>query len=233
MNACHLPLSHRVGVSVLALLVACLVVTGNTGCSVEETHRTVQGPTVQSKGAAYTGPKHPIALGKIADRTPRAGGVFAEGVDRLGPQTRAILMTHLTQSNHFNVLDRGNLEEMSRETGFSGAEMKITGAKYLITGAITEFGRRETGGVALGGILGKSKEQLAYAKVSFTVVDVTNSQTVTAVQGAGEYQLGNKEVLGFGTKAGYDATLADKVINLAVVDAVDRLVESVERGEWK
>ena len=33
--------------------------------------------------------------------------------------------------------------------------------------------------------------------------------------------------------AGYDATLADKVINLAIVDAVDQLVASVDKGDWK
>lgn len=200
------------------------------GCSSTESHRRVEGPTVRSSN--YSGPRQPIALGKIADRTPRAGGVFADGNSKLGPQTREILLNHLTQSNHFDVLNRQNLEEMKRESGFSGAPIKVAGAKFLITGAITEFGRREEGGVALGGILGKSKKQLAYAKVSLTVVDVTTSRTVTAAQGAGEYELNNKEVLGFGTRAGYDATLADKVINLAIVDAVDKLAASVEAG-WK
>jgi len=51
-------------------------------------------------------------------------------------------------------------------------------------------------------------------------------------EGAGEYDLSNREVAGFGTTAGYDATLNGKVLNLAIMEAVRNLVGGVERGEW-
>ena len=52
-------------------------------------------------------------------------------------------------------------------------------------------------------------------------------------QGSGEYDLSTADVLGFGSKAGYDATLNDKVLNLAIIEAVDRLVEGLENGYWQ
>jgi curli biogenesis system outer membrane secretion channel CsgG len=85
----------------------------------------------------------------------------------------------------------------------------------------------------LGGLLGKERTQTAYAKVSRTVVNVKTSESIYAVQGAGEYQLSHKEVLGFGGTAGYDATLNDKVLNLAIMEAVQKLVDSLEKKAWR
>ncbi len=48
------------------------------------------------------------------------------------------------------------------------------------------------------GIFGSGKKQVAYSKVNLNVVDVTTSQVVFSVQGAGEYALSDREVLGFG-----------------------------------
>jgi curli biogenesis system outer membrane secretion channel CsgG len=64
-------------------------------------------------------------------------------------------------------------------------------------------------------------------------VDVLTSEVVYSVQGAGEYALSNREVVGFGGTAGYDSTLNGKVLDLAVREAVDRLVEGLEQGKWK
>jgi curli biogenesis system outer membrane secretion channel CsgG len=40
-------------------------------------------------------------------------------------------------------------------------------------------------------------------------------------------------VLGFGGTADYDSTLNGKVLDLAIREAVDRLVEGLEKGKWK
>jgi curli biogenesis system outer membrane secretion channel CsgG len=68
--------------------------------------------------------------------------------------------------------------------------------------------------------------------VTLNVVDVITSQVVYSVSGAGEYALSNREVLGFGGSAGYDSTLNGKVLDLAIREAVDRLVEGQEAGNW-
>ena len=44
--------------------------------------------------------------------------------------------------------------------------------------------------------------------------------------------LSNREVVGFGGTASYDSTLNGKVLDLAIREAVDRLVEGAEKGGW-
>ena len=95
------------------------------------------------------------------------------------------------------------------------------------------FGRKETGDTQLFGILGRGKKQIAYSKVSLNVVDVTTSRIVYAVQGAGEYELGSREVLGTGGSQGYDSTLNGKVLNFSITDAVNKLVRDLESGQLK
>ena len=83
------------------------------------------------------------------------------------------------------------------------------------------------------GIFGRGKRQIAYSKVSLNIVDIRNSAVVYSVQGAGEYELSDREVLGFGTAAGYDSTLNGKVLDLSIREAVDRLIEAISSGAWR
>jgi curli biogenesis system outer membrane secretion channel CsgG len=52
------------------------------------------------------------------------------------------------------------------------------------------------------------------------------------VQGAGEYALSEREVLGFGSTASYDSTLNGKVLDLAVREAVNNLVNDIQTNKW-
>ena len=98
---------------------------------------------------------------------------------------------------------------------------------------MVEFGRKEVGDQQLFGILGSGKKQVAYSKVTLNVVDVLTSEVVYSVQGAGEYALSNREVVGFGGTASYDSTLNGKVLDLAIRESINRLVEGMEQGKWK
>ncbi len=113
-----------------------------------------------------------------------------------------------------------------------GKKQNLKGSTYVVTGDVTEFGRKTVGDHQLFGILGRGKEQVAYAKVTLNVVDVLSSEVVYSVQGAGEYNLSNREVLGFGGTAGYDSTLNGKVLDLAIREAVNNLVNGIETGRW-
>jgi curli biogenesis system outer membrane secretion channel CsgG len=138
----------------------------------------------------------------------------------------------LQQANRFTVVDRDNMGEISQEAQFKGQVQKIKGADFVITGDVTEFGRKETGDHQLFGILGRGKTQVAYAKVSLNVVKPTTSEVVFSVQGGGEYALSNREIVGFGGTASYDATLNGKVLDLAIREAVNRLTDGLATGEW-
>jgi curli biogenesis system outer membrane secretion channel CsgG len=213
----------------VAALAAMLVTLSS--CA-SESHRTLPTETVQSHETPYSGPKYALAIGKFNNASPYMRGIFSEGVDQLGNQAKTILKTHLSESGRFTVVDRDNMEELAKETQITGAEQKLTGAELVLTGEVTEFGRKVTGDVELFGVLGKSKQQAAYSKVSINVVDVKTSQVVYSVQGAGEYALSDREVIGFGSTSGYDSTLNGKVLNLSITDAVNKLVEALEKGKW-
>ncbi len=211
--------------STLALLVIA------AGCA-SESHRTVEIEPVESHGRRWDGPRTPLAIGNFENRSSYMRGMLDGGTDRLGGQARTILETHLSQADRFTVVDRANMEEIAREAAIAGREQKLIGAEVVVTGQVTEFGRRETGDHQLFGIAGRGKTQTAYAKVSLNVVDVRTSQVLHSVQGAGEYALSDREVLGFGSSSGYDSTLNGKVLDLAIQSAVNALVRGFERGEW-
>ena len=157
-------------------------------------------------------------------------GIFSDGIDRLGGQAKTILITSLQQSRRFNVLDRDNLDEIKQEAGFLKKAQAVKGANFVVTGDVTEFGRKEVGDQQLFGILGRGKEQVAYAKVNLNIINTTTSEVVLSSQGAGEYSLSNREIIGFGGTASYDSTLNGKVLDLAIQEAVNHLVEQVDAG---
>lgn len=222
-------MSRRTFVPAAALAALALAATA---CQGTESHRTVETETVESYGTDYRGPKAALSIGQFSNASPYLRGIFSDGVDRLGNQARTILKTHLSMTNRFDLLDRENLEALEQESALSGAAQELAGAQIVIGGQVTEFGRKETGDQQLFGVLGRGKTQIAYSKVSLNVVDVKTSRVVYSVQGAGEYALSDREVLGTGSTSGYDSTLNGKVLNLAITDAVNKMVRAIESGEW-
>lgn len=216
----------------LAILVAASLALA--ACSTTEQSRTVDLPKVTAAtGAAYQGKRAPISVGKFDNRSSFGRGIFSDGVDRLGSQSKTTLVSHLQQTNRFSVLDRDNLEESKQEAQYKATGQTIKGADFLVTGSVSEFGRKEVGDKQLFGLLGRGKSQMAYAKVTLNIVNPITSEVVYSVQGAGEYSLSEREVLGFGSTASYDATLNGKVLDLAIREAVNYLVTGIDSGAWK
>jgi curli biogenesis system outer membrane secretion channel CsgG len=221
---------NRITVSRLVLVLSVLAVVA--GCATES-HRTLQVEKPTSAGTAYNGVRSGLVVGKFDNRSSYLRGMFSDGVDRLGGQAKTILISHLQSTGRFDVMDRDNLEELSRESRLKGVQQSIQGADFALTGDVVEFGRKVAGDQQLFGILGSGKTQTAYSKVAINVVDVRTSRVVYTVQGAGEYALSSREVIGFGGSAGYDSTLNGKVLDLAIREAVNRLVEGIEQGKWQ
>lgn len=202
------------------------------GCATEDSRSLTVAKSVSST-RPYNGVRNPISIGKFDNRSTFMRGIFTDGVDRLGSQAKTILITHLQQTNRFSVLDRENMSEIKQEAALAKTNQVLKGARYVVTGDVTEFGRKEVGDHQLFGILGRGKQQIAYAKVALNVVDVQTSEVVFSTQGAGEYSLSNREVVGFGGTASYDSTLNGKVLDLAIREAVDSLVAGIESGAWR
>lgn len=213
---------------VMTVLVGALALAG---CATESS-RSLEVARVESAAAPYNGPKVSVAVGKFDNRSNFMRGVFSDGVDRLGSQAKTTLIAHLQQSQRFSVLDRDNMAEASQEARLAGATQAVRGAAFVVTGDISEFGRKEVGDRQLFGILGRGKSQIAYAKITLNIVNALTSEVVFSARGAGEYELSNREVLGFGGTASYDATLNGKVLDLAMREAVNKLVAGRDAGQW-
>jgi curli biogenesis system outer membrane secretion channel CsgG len=213
-------------------LLAVAALSTLAGCATESS-QALSVPKVVSAGTPYAGQRTLISVGKFDNRSNYMRGIFSDGVDRLGGQAKTILISHLQQTNRFNVLDRGSFEEMKQEAELKKQTQAIKGADFVITGDVTEFGRKEVGDQQFFGILGRGKTQVAYAKVTLNVVNILTSEVVYSAQGAGEFALSNREVVGFGGTASYDSTLNGKVLDLALREAVNSLVAGIDSGSWK
>lgn len=222
-------MSQRIFVAACAVLAGALA----SGCAHQEESRTLPIAKVESAGQSYSGPRVAVSVGKFDNRSSYLRGIFTDNVDRLGGQAHTILVTHLQQSRRFNVLDRTNMSEIKEEAQLQKKSQSLKGAEFVITGDVSEFGRKDVGDKQLFGLLGRGKTQIAYAKVNLNIVNTLTSEVVFSTQGAGEYSLSEREVLGFGGTASYDSTLNGKVLDLAIRDAINNLVTSMDNGNWR
>jgi curli biogenesis system outer membrane secretion channel CsgG len=229
---CTVRMISRMLVSGVAIAVLGTLAGSLSGCATESS-RALPVAKVESASQAWSGVRIPMAVGKFDNRSSYMRGIFSDGVDRLGGQAKTILITHLQQTNRFSVLDRDNMGEIQQEAAIKGQAQRLKGADYVVTGDVTEFGRKETGDHQLFGILGRGKTQVAYAKVNLNIVNISTSEVVYSTQGAGEYALSNREIIGFGGTAAYDSTLNGKVLDLAMREAINRLVDGMNAGAWK
>lgn len=213
----------------LTMLIA---IAGAVGACATESNRVVATQKVASAAKPYSGPRVPVSIGKFQNQSDFLRGVFSDGKDRLGGQARTSLVSHLQQSQRFSVLDRSNMVATKQEAAIQNKKQTLKGASYVVAGSISEFGRKQIGDKQLFGILGRGKQQIAYAKVTLNVVNTLTSEVVYSSNGAGEYALSNREVLGFGGTASYDSTLTGKVIDLAMREAVDGLANGIDAGAW-
>lgn len=218
--------------NIILLLTSATVFFILGGCATESS-KSLAIQKVETAGKPYTGTRTPISIGKFDNRSSYMRGIFTDGEDRLGSQAKTILITHLQQTNRFNVLDRDNMKEMSQEATIGNKTQTLKGADFVVTGDVSEFGRKEVGDQQLFGLLGRGKSQIAYAKVNLNIVNIATSEVVFSSQGAGEYALSNREVIGFGGTASYDSTLNGKVLDLAIREAVNNFAAAIDNGTWQ
>lgn len=209
-----------------------LLCSGLLSACATESSQIIDSPKVATYQQAYQGTKAPLVVGKFDTRGNLGGGIFSNGNNQLVSQAKTILMTDLQQTGRFTVLDRTNMEEIRSEANYKGIQQSLKGARYIVTGDITEFGRKNVGDQQLFGLLGQGKTQVAYAKVTLNIIDVKTSEIVYSSQGAGEFKMSTREILGTGGYASYDGTLNGKVLDLAIREAVNNLVNGIEQGQW-
>ena len=214
------------------IVLTLFLITLLSGCATQS-HRIVAVEPIVSNTVSYSGPKTTLVVGDFSNKSDYMQGLFSSNTDKLGSQAKVILKTLLQQSNRFKVVDRQNMAQIAVEAKLRGIKQNIKGARYTITGAVTEFGRKTIGDKQLFGILGAGKSQIAYSKISLNIVDVLTSEVIYSTQGAGEYELNSRQVIGFGSSAGYDSTLNGKVLDFSIKQTVNNMIRDLENGTLK
>lgn len=171
-----------------------------------------------------------VAVGRFTNETNYGRSLLTdEEFDRIGKQASDMLISRLIQSGRFVVLERPDLNKITREQEIAG-DSKLVGSDTLIIGSVTEFGRSVGGKV---GFLSSTKVQTAKAKVDIRLVSVKTGHAYFSAIGAGEASTETGEVAGFGGRAAYDATLNDRAIAAAISDVIDKLVSTLSDRTWK
>lgn len=193
------------------------------GTSVKETEK------VESK---YTGPKRRIGVVAFEVTAPYAQG-------RLGDTATDILITELTKTGKFIVVERSKLEKLLDEqklgqTGAIDANTaakvgKILGLNAILTGSVSQFGVKKEG---KDFIVTQSKQQIVECTVDVRVVDTETGQVLFADSGKGTVRKASGSVLGMGNKSKYDETLEGEALRAAIVEFMDNLTSQVNKKPW-
>jgi curli biogenesis system outer membrane secretion channel CsgG len=134
--------------------------------------------------------KPSVAVFNISDKTGQrqetGGAVVTQGATDM-------LITALMRSRQFKVVDRTNLQDFMNEQNLKandrladgeGPELgEMTGADYVIDGAITEYQvNKSTGGIGvkIAGVGGSKEKAVASTAIDIRVIDTTTSEVVWA-----------------------------------------------------
>lgn len=180
---------------------------------------------------AKKGLKRKIAIARFTNETRYGQSFFLdENNDRIGKQAVDILSAKLMQTEKFIMLERADLDKVYKELKIGNAESLKNMADFLIIGSITEFGRKDQSKV---GFFSRTKRQESYAKVHIRLIDVYTSQVLYSEEGAGTAFSETGTVLGMGGRAGYDSTLNDKVLDAAISNLANNIIENLLNKPWR
>lgn len=164
-------------------------------------------------------------------------GFVRSGGDRgqIQSQARAILLSHLQQTKNFRIQEPTSSPDPSKPSSGGQSGRPAKSPRYIVSGDIIEFGRKETGDWAFWGLLTASSKQVAYAKVNLNILNTATSEVVHSVQGAGQFHFNQREFIAasFTGTSTFDWVISGKVLDLAIVEAVNRLSEDLARGNCR
>jgi curli biogenesis system outer membrane secretion channel CsgG len=165
----------------------------------------------------YSGKKISIAIMDFETKVP--------GYDwRVGRGASDMLTTSLVKTKKFRVYERNKLASIMKEQGFqqSGAVDqasavrigKMIGVKYILTGAVTEYGTSQTGFKA-GGFASVGKKGYG-AAVDVRAVSVETGEIVYADTAEGVLKSTHVSVMGFGGGESFDNKKATESMRMAI-----------------
>jgi curli biogenesis system outer membrane secretion channel CsgG len=206
----------------LAFLAAFLFVLSCAGSGKETKDDEAQPRTLPAYD--YKGRKIPVVIMDFETRVPGHGW-------RVGQGASDMLVTALVKTKKYRVYERERLKSIMKEQKLqmSGAVDqstavqigKLVGAKYIITGAVTEFGVAKSG--AHGGGWFDVGKQHYRATVDVRAVSVKTGEIVFADTGSGALKSRSVKVLGIGGGESYDEKKASESMRMAIDDVMSRI----------
>jgi len=179
--------------------------------------------------------KRKVAISRFTNETRYGAGLFVDQHnDRIGKQASDILGAELTKSGKFIVLERTDLNKLQAESALLGMtpedfKKNLVGVDALILGSVVEFGRSDTGDVAL---FSRTRKQVAHAKVNVRLVDPRSGHVFFSEDGGGEASLDSQTILGLGDRATFDSTLNDKALSAAIANLLDKVLNKLSDKPW-
>ena len=175
--------------------------------------------------------KRKVAIGRFSYESKYGQNFFIDAENNpIGKQAMDILSAKLFETDRFIMLERADLIQIEKELALGGQEALKNAADFIIVGSITEFGRKEVSDV---GIFSRVKKQQAHAAVNIRIIDVATGQIIYSEQGKGIAYSEAGTVLGIGSKAGYDGTLNDKVLDAAITNLASNIIENMLDKPWR
>lgn len=196
--------------------------------------KTKISKTVQQEKANSNlkkGLKRKVAIARFSNETKYGQSFFIDdNQDVVGKQAMDILSSKLVETDKFILLERADLDKITKELNMEDYEPLKNMADYLIVGSVTEFGRKDEGEV---GIFSRTKRQVAYAKVHIRLIEVRTGQILYSEEGEGEASSEAGTVFGVGGKAGYDSTINDKALEAAITNLASNIIENLLERPWR
>ncbi len=204
-----------------------------------------------SAAKELSGPKRRIAITSFEDKSDHIN----EHWSNVGDGMAEMLTTELQKTGKFIVVERNQLSSAIEEQALAkvGAVQAATGAKsgeligagYVVTGAVTEFGIKESkyGAGNLGTLLpfgGSASVEIETARVALDLrfFDTTTGQVIATERVSVskrspkiESELDKMPSLEFG-KDGFDETIIGKAAREAIQQAVVLVLKNSEKTPW-
>ena len=177
------------------------------------------------------GLKRKVAIARFTNETKYGQSFFIdENNDRIGKQAVDILSSKLVETEKFILLERADLDKITKELNMENYEPLKNMADYLIVGSVAEFGRKDQGKV---GIFSRTKRQIAFAKVHVRLIEVRTGQILYSEEGEGEAFSEAGTIFGVGERAGYDSAINDKALDAAITNLASNIIENLLDRPWR
>lgn len=204
------------------------------GCSSRSVRRrqAITATGMEKAESKFTGPRRRIGVVDFENKSTYS-------MARLGTAASDILITELTKTGKFVVVERGKLNRVMEEQKLqtSGAidsrtavQMgRVLGLNAMVTGSVSQFGVRTEG---FDGLLVQSKRQIAEATIDVRVVDAETGQVLYADSGKGVGKTTRRLMLGLGARGGYDETIEGEALRAAIAQFTGNIVGQVNGKPW-